>query len=239
MAAFGSLAGADRGSLLDLSLGSMASRLQWFWNDPLHKACRIALIQSPGTSWVIVVPIVALLTAYFFGVSGSRGARLTKVLCLPALTLLSYLPNLIVAEQWASFRTLGPLTLLLGFLYLIALRTAWTRLVFRPHSGRSIALALAGAVAFGFCQYRVTSYFAVPQSIEWRIYRDRLGDFDPQFHQRIEFVQPAGGSLGPRVRMDEFGVISTSRPWVPAGLIRFALTEHGLDASPPVVLIPP
>jgi hypothetical protein len=127
--------------------------VEWFWNEPLTNSLGMfALV--PTTSLAVAIAVVA--AAGILLLHSDKGWRALAFLGLAAgLVPLSYLPNLAVAEEFASYRSIGALsTLLMLYAWLGLWGIARAAVAFSARSGarlaalRTVVLAFAALLSF-------------------------------------------------------------------------------------------
>jgi hypothetical protein len=74
--------------------------------------------------------------------------------------------------------------------------------------------------------HHVVKYFVEPQSVEYRLVKDRLRKLGPN-PQTIWFIRIHWDDGLTLVRYDEFGTPSSCKPWVPEGMVNCALRDLG------------
>jgi len=152
------------------------------------------------------------------------------------LVPLSYLPNLVVVESWASYRTLVALTALLVFYVFLALHGYLQ--VLRTFSAQFrqrilVCVVTSWAIFSGFIATRnLVRYFVEPQAIEYHLLKGQLRKIDLATVQTIYFIRPNWyDGVTSVVRYDEFGLPSSCQPWVPEVMVKCAIREIGGDAN--------
>ncbi len=185
----------------------------------LHAAWAVYLPHANADDAVVLTMILLIGAWLYFG--RNVMVRLLLALCLiPA----SYVPNLLVAENWASYRTIDALAgLFVVFAVIAAL--GWGRAL---RLRQAVPILCAGLVASAaWCaSSNVTNEFAVPQSTELTMVQSALlhTNFPPG--ARPCFNMPNWTeAIAPVGRYDEFGALSTSQGWVPSAMAYLIL--HG------------
>jgi hypothetical protein len=230
VAAYGPLMGADRAGVTHDVFGKIA----WFIKEPLKNALNLNSIQPKR--WRAEATAIFIVIGLFFYFGGSLWRRLAMLGMALMLIPLSYLPNLVVIESWASYRTLVALTALLAFYVFLALQGYLQVLrIFSIQSRQRILLCMVAcwAVFSGFAATRnLVRYFVEPQMIEYHLLKGQLRKIDLATVQTIYFIRPewyeGATSL---VRYDDFGLPSSCQPWVPEGMVKCAIREIGGDAN--------
>jgi hypothetical protein len=243
----------------------LAGKLRWFFgwrsthetglsvHNPLYGS--LSLFELTPSRWlsslVAIVAICGILALLFRERASIPLYAGIAVLLLP----LSFFPSLIVAENSPTYRVQVAMTALIALYFALGAYGLWLVVGdwLRPVlSGRGLAalehLAAAAALTFvaisAFSANRnVTTLFVVPQSTELRLVRSQLAGV-PAGTQRIAFVE-TGNDQGMTsfISVDEFGVPSSARPWVPRPFALLILHEQGklsADEPEPIVdVLPP
>jgi hypothetical protein len=120
-------------------------KVRWFWNEPLVNSFGMFGL-VPTVSVGVVIALVAAAGIVLLHAESGWGA-LGFLGLAACLVPLSYLPNLAVSEDFASYRSIGALSALLT-LYLWLGLWGIARSVPRSSTQRVIALALAALLSF-------------------------------------------------------------------------------------------
>lgn len=215
----------------------------WFLRKPLMTALGgFWLFPPAAVSLSVALVIAAGLGLYFHG--GVR-ERLRRGLLLLLLLPLSYLPNLAVAENWASYRTLPALAALLvvyGFFALQGYHCVLRR--FFPWPFARVTLSGGALVAMCLAAYNVNARFATPQFRELEFVRAHLERADLSHVSGIFIIALLShqwqGALASIVHYDEFDFPSSAREWGPPHMVFALLCEGKREyASLPITLAPP
>jgi hypothetical protein len=218
-------------------------KIVWFLREPLMTALGGFWLFPPvEVSLSIALMIGGGLGLYFHG---GVTERLRRGLILLFLLPLSYLPNLAVAENWASYRTLPALAALLvvyGFFALQGYHRFLRR--FFPLPFALVTLSGCTLVATSLAAYNVTTRFAIPQFRELEFIRMHLERADLWHVSGIFIIgllsQQWQSTLAPIVHYDEFDLPSSARDWAPRPMVFAMLREVKPEyASLPITLAPP
>lgn len=223
-----------------------AGKATWFTAEVLVNAAN--LLQWRPSALEAALVYVALGGGLALSFSGSARERLGKLAVALALLPLCYLPNLITAEDWASYRTQAALTALLVVYAAMALlgyaravprlmrRTEPAADVERHTDARVERRVLAPLLAVACCAFAfvaatsVYQGFARPQQIEYAVLRQQLRAA-PLAQARAISVLGAHyrDTAAGFVRYDEYGMPSS---WYARAT--FAMTYLALRADEPV-----
>jgi hypothetical protein len=211
----------------------------WFFAQPILNALNIVNIFPESWPALIVALFIGIgLLLYFRG--GVKERLLRSVVAL-AIIPLSYLPNLVVAENWASYRTQVALTSVIVVYFFLA-GWGYGKALRHPATMPTLTAGLGfAALASSLLAARnVSAYFAVPQSRELELMRARLAQSNlANLHGIYLICAGRQDSIAPGVRYDEFGLPSSSQPWTLAPMIYLLLREKNLEqAGIPIEIVP-
>ena len=204
-------------------------KLLWFVQQPLANSLNLTDIDPTYLNALLIgLFVLGGLCLFFKGNIQSRLLRLAVALSLVPLT---YLPNLVVADDWASYRTLivlGPLVALyyalaiLGFVGLldyVSLRRLKSAAIILPLGTFALFSALSAAK-------NVAVEFALPQYTELQFLNGQLQPEMQQHAKVVYFVNSSWtDSIAPLVRYDEFGLPSSVDSWTPQGMVYLTLQQ--------------
>jgi hypothetical protein len=224
--------GATRSNLTHDVVG----KARWFFHEPLYQS--LNLFDLTPTWWfAALVAIVAAVGIVLWLIR--QGARPWLYIGIGiALIPLTYLPNLVVAENWASFRTRPGIEALLALYFCLGVLGIW--LAFRdwlePRVSHGVVLAserLAFTAAFLFVATSVVagannviSLFVLPHITEQRMLRSQVAAL-PEGTRRIGFVQSNWHLLTNLELYDEFGLPSSNAQWTLEPSVNLILREEG------------
>lgn len=204
-------------------------RLLFFGTDPFARALTPWTLQPRDrVSLVLAVLLVCLLALAVRKLPGGSGGRAFRVAGLLLLLPLSYFPNLVVREEWASFRTLaaiGALVVLyavMGLATLSAPGAGAKSVQARPWLALQVSTAVITAVA---ATHHVQTYFVHPQTQELAAARTAVSLVPPAVDL---LVVPShwSNSIAPAAYYEEFGIPSSAVPWVPVALSQLVTKEQ-------------
>ncbi len=213
------------------------AKANWFVHWPLRDALNlIKLNPSSGVAIGVAVFVSAGLVLYF---QGEPGERLCKYVLALVVVPLSYLPNLVVAEDWSSYRTqiaLAPLILVYFFFALCG----YTRLLQRRAAEQVLiaVLSLSAVTSVLVAAHNVQTYLAIPQMIELTLMRSQITSGDLAVARSI-YIIGAHDSIAPPERYDEFGVPFSAAPWGARSAAYLVLREvDPVQDSIPILVAP-
>jgi len=212
---------------------SIREKLNWFVHEPLINSLNFDCMKTSGWFAVIVAGVLASGLLLYF--RGSIWDRLWRLAIAAALVPLAYIPNLMTAENWATYRTQMGLECLWTFYTLMAAHGfvwAGRRLLKTSRPFRFIgpgipaALVLAGAAR---AAYVIAVYIVWPQSMEFKYVQSVLTPSALINLQQIVIVQPHYPLLGPDSNTyAEYGVPSAMASWAIRPMVRLLLAEQSI-----------
>lgn len=202
----------------------LLSPAHWFFSEgsPVRSAFHRTV--DMVIAWSVCVFIVGGLMLY---VRGTRKERLWKLSIAVTLLPLSYAPNLLVAENWASYRTLSSLTSVIVVYAFFAFQ-GYTQCLRRSLSPAYMNAVMGGiAIICGLsAMYHVQTYFVVPQVRELDMMRSQLDEERLSEVRGIYVIRPGWqDTLAPLVKYDEFGLPSSFAPWTPGPMAFLLLRD--------------
>ena len=204
-------------------------KLLWFVQGPLVNSLNLTDIDPTYLNALLIGLFVLVGLCLFF--KGNIQSRLLKLAVALSLVPLTYVPNLVVADDWASYRTLivlGPLVALyyalaiLGFVDLfdyVSLQRLKTAAIILPLGIFAVFSGLSAAK-------NVAVEFALPQYTELQFLNGQLQPEMLQHAKVVYFVNSSwSDSIAPLVRYDEFGLPSSEPPYTPQGMVYLVLQQ--------------
>lgn len=198
------------------------AKLYWFVTEPLLNTLNLPFIE-PGR-WIAGGMALMAASGVWMPRPGPLLGRSCRVLLAIALVPLSYLPSLIVAESWASYRAEVALASLL-LVYATMGSVAWSRVLNLEHwlpAIMSVTVALCACSA----AYNVVVWFVLPQTVEYRMIARVLQTVQPGVKE-LDFFLPTRWTLTDLVRYDEFGTLSCSADGIAPAMAWLILHSRG------------
>jgi hypothetical protein len=211
-------------------VNDLSVKASWFFSEVLLNAANLVkLVPSP-----LIAVMVGLFTLTGLGLQFRSNYKtlLAKLGIACLIVPLAYLPNLVIAENFASYRTQTALTSLLSFYFFFAC-LGFSQL-WRKHGKTVLTAGLALVILFTgvMAAYQVNLEFVIPQSVELAYIKSRLQPEALAQARSIYFIAPHwSDSIAPVIRYDEFGLISSFAEWVPLSLTRLILRETSPTSS--------
>ncbi|WP_143296281.1 hypothetical protein [Acetobacter okinawensis] len=198
-------------------VSDIREKCTWFLLKALRNA--LDLPYAKGSTLLSILVLIFIVSGFALHYRASKYFNYQKVFICIFLVPLSYLPNLVVQENWAAYRTQSALTSLLLLYFTMAL-WSWLNTIKASHymtSCMSIMLVLCAWTAHS----DVKNGFAKPQSTELHLTAHYLSQINNLKNaSSIYFVLARREeTLAPFLRYDEFGLPSSSQVWVPKNLV--------------------
>lgn len=226
-----------RGAARNHLTHDVAGKARWFFDEPLYRSLNLFDL-TPSRWFAALVAVVATGGMLLWLLR--RGARpLLYAVVAVILVPLAYLPNLVVTENWAAYRTQVSLSALIalyscfGALAIWLTFRDWLRARFsRPAMRASERLALAMSVVFVAASVvvaarNVLTLFVEPHITEQRMLRSQVAAL-PDGVPRVAFVLTDWhGGLTDLVAYDEFGLPSSTRQWTLEPAVDLILRDEG------------
>ena len=144
-------------------------KVLWFLRWPLVDALSLVKLSgSPLLAMSVAIFIAGGLLLYF----GDKAQKcLLKFMIALVFIPLSYLPNLVIAENWSAYRTQSALTSVMVVYAFLALQ-GYERTLLHPTTASPLTagLGFAARVSGLLAAYNVSTYFAFPQALETQIH---------------------------------------------------------------------
>jgi hypothetical protein len=213
------------------------AKARWFVEKPLYKSAN--LFDLTPTPWLAAFVGVVATVGIVLLLRRRSASPLLLFAAGVVLIPLSYLPNLVVKEDFPSYRSQGSLSSLIAIYFALGAIGIWLSVRERLSwhaAGRAAVVAAASfvAVAAFLAAKNVTTLFAEPQNLELRMIRSQVAAL-PTGAPRVGFVGTAYFDGATKfVVIDEFGLPSTSQLWTLQSSVPLILREEGrLSANAP------
>ncbi|CAI0763446.1 Uncharacterised protein [Serratia quinivorans] len=203
----------------------VAGKIHWFLTEALVNALNNYNIK-PSLWYTLFSTLIVAFSMYLTSKS-SDGYK--KVLLSLILIVGSYSSNLLVSENWAAFRGLIGVELILttyfclGLLYIIGYIFKSREHMIPAAIIAMILLITQNNLYSGFVRQQQGEYQALSQEISSRIAKDFKGDVF------FDIKNPAFNIFTKIQRYDEFGNISLATTWSPAGMALSIKKTKGLQ----------
>ncbi len=209
--------------------GNVTSKLLFFLQPLLeslnlfHLVDKTHLLPSAAIALVVGFLILTGLPLYF---EGTQMVRLQKTVLALCLIPLAYLPNLLVAESFGSFRSqvaMSSLIALYAALGGLGYARRWPALSLRAALPLLLLLTLA---SMGFAAHDISAEFATPQEREYQAVVAQLRAAQLAGVTTI-YVLPSlqTDRLSTEVHHDEFGLPTTSEVAYLTPIVTLALED--------------
>ncbi len=159
----------------------------WFFTQPMTACLNFGgLFLNAKAAIAVGVATTVGMALYL---RGKLSSQVVKLLVAISIIPLSYLPNLVIEENWASFRTecaLSSIVVLYAFFALLGFRQTILRSIREPYFNALLASLTVASMAVAF--NNVYTYFVVPNSLEFAILK---GQMNSSTHNTLTFKQIA------------------------------------------------
>jgi len=202
-------------------------KYQWFIHSELP---RISNFLVPWQPVGFVILCVGILTVAGIIILCWKSMSTKKSLVLMMFGLLfSVAPNLLSAENWASSRSILAPQWFLMVLVCIPILIILDRFVNMPIGNFAVSIFLVSLLSLNYYNINYVN-FRVPQETELRIARAYL---TVSRCEQVKSVTPSSwtDSLAPRVSFDEYGIPSSTQPWVPVPFTQEICLEKGIKVK--------
>jgi hypothetical protein len=235
----GEVPNAQRNTLVH----DLPGKARWFFKEPLYQS--LNLFDLTPTRWLAAL-VATIATVGILLLLRHRRVRPLPYLGIAAVLIpLTYLPNLVVSENKAFYRTQVSLVSLIALYVCLGALGIWltVRDSLQPRiseqalraTGRlalAMSVAFVGAGAF-IASKNVTTLVVEPQMTELRMIRSQVATF-PTGVPRVAFVQTGyDQGMTKLVRYDEFGLPSSWQPWIGASVLLILREEGRLPTQGP------
>jgi hypothetical protein len=208
----------------------LLGKARWFVTEPLVNVLNLNRLNSSPRLALVVSLFLSVGLLLFF--RGSARGRVLQFLLAICFMMLCYLPNLAIAENYATYRTQAAMAALIFFYCGLAF-TGFVQTCFR---NGSIMVTSAGLIAFCFlnllaAHFHVETFFVTPQIFELNLVKAQLdGEFGSTLQKKPLFLTREE-SFAPFSRYDEFGLPSMAQTWVPEPACFVLSREQGQSGS--------
>lgn len=221
------------GYLLDRSqlTSHFLEKLNWFIKEPLINAINNFNIY-PHRFFTILSTL--LLVIGIKSICKNKNVFI-HLLSIIAIILISYIPCLLVNQDWAAYRSLIALELILSTLVLLGFFTLVQKLNIKLYASLFLIALLSTSVIFN-----IVNEFIIPQQSDFAALSAKISSIiDPQFDGILMFDidEPALTAFVNTRRYDEFGATSSNIPWAIKGIaeqikknkkMKYSLVDDGV-----------
>ena len=182
------------------------SKIEWFFKGPLISSTNIFMMRPQ-----IIPGLIILILFLSLVVFDKKSRRFEFILSLIIAIPLSYTPNLLVAGDWASNRTLIGLAVIWCGIIFLSINLI---LDFRRNIFIDFFISIFLFSIFLESQNNVMDEFVIPGSIEYAYSLHELRKLDPHNNSTVCVVESRWfDSLARYTSMDDFGRSAFSVPW--------------------------
>lgn len=214
------------------------SKLHWFVEQPLVSSLNLINI-SPTVWFALVISFGIIIGLWFyFGSTIRFGLKLTYIILSTLFIPMSYLPNLAIEENWASYRSQVGLECTILVLCFLAGQGIYFSSGPLRQFLKSIGLVAVYLVILYTIHNEIVE-FVLPQYTELGLIRYQIDEGELPYTKKIYLVPASPGqSIAPGVRYDEFGIPSTYVSWAQQTSVYVVLNKINPDfVGIPVVVV--
>lgn len=205
-------------------------KLIWFIYEVVVRSLNFHVL-SDSRILPIIFLIVMIFGLYLF-FKERKINILIGFLVVSLLIILSYFPNLVVKENWASYRTQLALSSMFILFLFIASKSIFSKFILRKSwCYFKLILLFLSSIPLFLYSYHQTNTIAYPQSLEIGFIKYKLQEFNKENHVEINIIQPTFYDLlvNQLYGYDEFGIPSSIQPWAPEPMVRLIFREMNFD----------
>ncbi|WP_244193582.1 glucosyltransferase domain-containing protein [Pantoea cypripedii] len=199
----------------------LGTKLWWFIREPLKNA--IANYDLGRTLFSVILSLIII----GIGIAAMKKQGRNKPYLFIFFVLASGLPNLLVSESWAAYRTIVAIALITTAAFIFGLLTIFKNIRY-PQIPYVIFILLTVFVS----TQNIRNGFSLPQQEEYRLFNaEVLRSVPAEFNGGL-YYNINSDNL-PRVakstKYDEFGALSLGMPWAFAGMAYSVRKEHAMN----------
>lgn len=222
-------------------------KLKWFFSEPITNSLNFNSLHPNSITAFGVAWLIALGLWFYARKTQQPQEFKLRASLLIILPFLCYLPNLLVAESWASYRTMYALSALAILYFFCAMQGLAGRLEIRQKVVTA-AFGAAALLSLVIANQNTTLFMVQPQTQELALLRYRLkypANSAPINHLLDQLTPPKGKGrfdiwdydsrcllpkwdeiLAKSANYDEFGRSSSSRPYVGNAMVGLIVREQ-------------
>lgn len=195
-------------------------KILWFIKEPLKNAiCNFDLGRKG-----LYVSISLLIMAV--GIAKIRSHDRRKPYLFLIFLMLSAMPNLLVNESWAAYRTITTIAMIATAIFLTGIFTLLQKITF---SKNYYYIAIAGVMILANNNIQVG--FSTPQQIEYNLLSKEVirvvpREFTGEIYYRL--ISADLSKIASSTKYDEFGTLSLGIPWVFNGMAYSVKTGNNM-----------
>jgi len=201
-------------------------KLIWFVYEVIVRSLNFHILSDSKILPIFLLIIIIFGLYIFF--EEQKINKLIGFLIVSMLLILSYFPNLVVKENWASYRTLIALSSLFVLFLFVAIKSVFSKFILSQYRWffKPILLFFAFITLFLYSYHQINT-IAYPQALEIGFIKYRLQELNEENHEEIYVIQPTFNDIivNRFYGYDEFGIPSSIQSWAPDPMVRLILHE--------------
>jgi hypothetical protein len=199
-------------------------KLIWFLDEVVIRSLNFNLMKDSKLIAIFFILIIAIGFFIFFKKNNLN--KFLGYLIITFLLLLSYFPNLVISENWASYRTqIAISSLFVIFIFLGFRNIAYSFFFEKYQLVYKIFLLILPLISMGLYSYHQIIDMTFSQSIEIGFLKYLLSPLNYQEYKEIIIVRSSWEDSLSQAIFDEFGMPSSYTGWAPEPMIRLLLRE--------------
>jgi hypothetical protein len=214
------------------------SKLQWFFQTALLDSLNLYNLNIFPLSG-INLGIILFTAGMIIGgglLAIYKNKKWLDIILIGACIFLSYAPNLIIMENWSTYRSKMAVASLLLILFIEGFGKVMTSIsTLIKIEGENIKIVImSGLILVGafLCVLNSTYLLALPGFFEQRYLSTRLSEINWSASTSLKLFPPGwSDSIAPFSVYDEFGHPNTFSEWGSISLSRILLREQGQDVN--------
>jgi hypothetical protein len=203
-------------------------KLQFFFSHPLKRSFWLNIIvdeENKLARAIYKILMVAWMLLAFVRFGVKQWSNAVKYIAAALLVfIISYLPSLVVKENYASNRTMVAVNLLVWIVYAEMIVYYVKKIAIRKVIAIGVSVVLLGSSWYNF-----NKLFLQPVRDEYSALRKYIQQHYSKNITTVYFIKPAGDAFKKKYHiqpsMDEFGVPTTFPDWVPENLMQQMVFE--------------
>jgi hypothetical protein len=220
---------------------NIPEKIVWFFKEPLFRSLSI-LLTNKSLPLALCVAVIAGIGLWLHFTKSQSQNKVLRMSVLLMLVPLCYLPNLVIAENWPSYRTQFALASLVVIYFISGINNIIEQVFPNPDLMNLFKTGFLGTLAvvgLFSANYHIVVDFSWPQSVEWSYLKSQILDNDLNKIEEIDIIRAHWlDSLSTAV-LDEFGFPTTYPNSAPEPMLRLMLMEMGVDKPIKVNVYPP
>ncbi len=210
-----------------------SQKLSWFVDTVVPRIIYFYTPWQPNSKFLTLL-VISFITGGILLYAGAKSKNKFFIILL-VIGPLSVAPNILIAENWASSRSLLAPQWLFSFFVFLPIVFFISKFLVSNNLRFVASICIVIALISNLYNINVVN-FKKPQEIELKIAREFL---TVEKCKKLKTTTQSSwtDSLARKVSYDEFGIPSTAQPWVPIPLTKLICLEKGVKVGNLVVIL--